>query len=688
MARWGDSDLVHEDSVFKTYTNQAPRPHKLGTRRFSFEAITEDEESHSKRPKLCPEIETVEETDNGEVARKPSHTEVASFGSILTHGGEPFKEFAVYLPPKIPRTILLSKTALSEFVLKVSNTYFNLWPVAAKLSRVDLRLPPNYVPLLASDSSFLHQYLSNAASRLAHAEYIGKMYLPSMTLSLIENGQAFALFLQRASFSVGKLFVPVQTEENCSSQPQYQLLASTLCDSKVEEVTFVSQNRSVQEFRNKLQGELKKLSNQVPKLVVSGQQLDPCGPTYAPEEAQESTEKSLNPLKLVASLNSTTALHVPPHTAEKRGRTPQGPHSRRTSKASSSYTTDCTYSEAMDPTPDGPFTSEMWDLGKLHRRGVMGKGVTLAVIDSGINYMHPTFNGRVIAVKNFVSNDMDDVDCAIDSDGHGSLCAGIAAGASFQRPRNLDDPASPCITIPPGVAPEASLIICKVVSTSTGCVDNEAFVKALEWLREFHEQRHTVDVVSISLASLYFSLEREKAISNLVGLGVVVVCCASNVGRMRMQPISFPARMGQVLCIGAHDEDGKPTSFSPVGRELDFLAPGKEVWGPGPGTVGPFAMDCASGTSCATPGVAGLVCLVLHAVSKLCEKSSKYQIGGKPLLHHVHNVWVMREILKEMSSSPGHHSDELGYGPLHPYRVLDRSPQEILRMVDEMVQDE
>ena len=157
---------------------------------------------------------------------------------------------------------------------------------------------------------------------------------------------------------------------------------------------------------------------------------------------------------------------------------------------------------------------------------------------------------------------------------------------------------------------------------------------------------------------------------------------------MRMQPISFPARMGQVLCIGAHDEDREPASFSPVGRELDFLAPGKDVWGPGPGTMGPFAMDCASGTSCATPGVAGLVCLVLHAVSKLCEKSSKYQIGGKPLLHHVHNVWVMREILKEMSSSPGHHSDELGYGPLHPYRVLDRSPQEILRMVDEIVQDE
>lgn len=108
------------------YTNRVPRPHQLGTARFSFE------EPHSKRPKICPEIETVEETDHGEVAKKPSHTEVTSFGSIVTHDGEPFKEFAVYFPPKIPQAILLSKSALFEFVLKVSNTYFNLWPVAAK----------------------------------------------------------------------------------------------------------------------------------------------------------------------------------------------------------------------------------------------------------------------------------------------------------------------------------------------------------------------------------------------------------------------------------------------------------------------------------------------------------------------------------------------------------------------------
>ena len=312
------------------------------------------------------------------------------------------------------------------------------------------------------------------------------------------------------------------------------------------------------------------------------------------------------------------------------------------------------------------------------------------MIDSGINYTHPAFKGKIVAVKNFVAEEIDNVDCAIDSDGHGTHCAGIAAGNSFYVPLSNADPHSACIRIPPGVAPGAQLIICKVVRTSNGDVDSAAFFDALYWLKEQHiSGKQRVDVISISLASTYHSHERAQVICDLTSLGVIVVCCASNVGRLRMQPIAFPARLGHVLCIGAHDENGKPTSFSPVGRELDFLSPGDSLWGPGPGTLGPFAMDCASGTSCATPAVAGLVSLVLQAVSLICESDRKlYKIGEKLLIDHVRNVWVMREILKEMSTSPGHHSEEIGYGTLNPYRFLDRSHEEIMRIINEIIEDE
>ena len=223
----------------------------------------------------------------------------------------------------------------------------------------------------------------------------------------------------------------------------------------------------------------------------------------------------------------------------------------------------------------------------------------------------------------------------------------------------------------------------------TGDVDTKAFLVALKWLKDLHISGTKIDVVSISLASSYFSRERVRAINELVNLGVILVCCASNVGRMKMQPISFPARLGHVLCIGAHDDNGKPTSFSPVGRELDFLAPGEEIWGPGPGTRGPFSLDCGSGTSCAAPAVAGLISLVLHDVRQRCEEEGEgesVRIAGRLLTEYVGCVWVMRELLKSMSSSPGHHSEEIGYGTLNPYRLLDCSTEEMVRIVDEIVQ--
>lgn len=360
-------------------------------------------------------------------------------------------------------------------------------------------------------------------------------------------------------------------------------------------------------------------------------------------------------------------------------------------KARGAFSTDCTYSDDAELSSSGPFISEIWNLERLHEdNDIDGRGTTIAVIDSGINYTHPAFKGKIIAIKNFVTEEIDNIDCAIDSDGHGTHCAAIAVGNSFYCPLNASDPESPCMKVPPGVAPGAKLVICKVVRTESGDVDSDAFLASLQWLKELHTSgKQHIDVVSISLASTYYSHKRAQVISDLSSLGVIVVCCASNVGRLRMQPIAFPARLGNVLCIGAHDENGKPTSFSPVGRELDFLSPGDNLWGAGPGTVGPFAMDCASGTSCATPAVAGLVCLVLQAVEYIYERDpQEFQIGGKPLIELIRNVWVMREILKEMSSSPGHHSEEIGYGTLNPYRVLDRSDEEIMRIIDEIIEDE
>ena len=305
--------------------------------------------------------------------------------------------------------------------------------------------------------------------------------------------------------------------------------------------------------------------------------------------------------------------------------------------------------------------------------------------------MHPAFKDKSITVRNFILSPKEAVECAVDYDGHGSHCAGIATGAEYTWPVDEKDKPPTYYKIPSGVAPGAKLIICKVSRIYSKNYGGKTVLAALKWLKEIiTSKQETIDVVSLSFGMPHFSHELSSAISDLVDNGVIVVCAASNSGRTTRHPINYPARLGHVLCIGSHDNCGKPTSFSPVGRQLDFLAPGEGIWGPFAGTYGPFSTDSKSGTSCSTPAVAGLVCLILHDIRRRCETedSANITIAGKPITDHVKNVWVMRELLKKMSSSPGHHSEELGCGTLDPYLLLDSNTTEIFRIVKMIIGSE
>ena len=305
---------------------------------------------------------------------------------------------------------------------------------------------------------------------------------------------------------------------------------------------------------------------------------------------------------------------------------------------------------------------DYWDINHIHEKEITGEDITVAVVDSGLDCSHPAFH---------LKENTKFKDCTgsclgtNDTDGHGTMCAGIICGDSFEYSETPDSytEGDKLETFPPGIAHKAKLVVYKVYSKNNA--STEVICAALKDIKK----RGDVDVVSLSLGSLAFTFSIAKAVSNLVSKGVIVVCAASNYGNKYIQPIVFPARLGNVLSIGSHDEHGKTSRFSPVGQQIDFLAPGEEITAPSSTHYNHY-IEKNSGTSFAAPAVAGLICLILSYIKK----------HYPDILHHFKCHWVMKELLREISTSPGRPTDDQGFGALNPMRFFEQ-PKRFLEYI-------
>ena len=299
------------------------------------------------------------------------------------------------------------------------------------------------------------------------------------------------------------------------------------------------------------------------------------------------------------------------------------------------------------------FAVTKWELQDFHKMGFDGQGMVIAVIDSGIDSEHDAFkcdNKIHLDSKNFLGPRSDERRDITDDDGHGTYCAGIAAGLPVGD------------QFLGGVAPKAQLLVCRV-----SIEDNEpkTMIEALQYLVCLREKGKQVDVVSISLGyQLSDRLQRsqvKKAIRELVeDHNTIVVAAACNNGQQR-DSIWYPAKCEQTISIGAHDRHNERARFSSVGQRLDFLAPGVEMIVPTKNEPQRASSSIAwniDGTSLATPAVAGLVALLIQ-----CAKEAH---GPAETRISDHNV--IKYVLQEMSSHT--HDFELGYGALEPNRVL------------------
>lgn len=189
--------------------------------------------------------------------------------------------------------------------------------------------------------------------------------------------------------------------------------------------------------------------------------------------------------------------------------------------------------------------------------GLTGKGVRIAVLDSGAETTHPDLKDAIVAQKCFAQgscgNWASTGDTAEDEQGHGTAVSGIIASRGGVSS--------------PGFAPEAELIVVKVLNgMNFGYLSD--WIAAMEWLTENQPALH-VSVVNLSLATAELYPDAQAceeaqpalttAIKNLLGHGISVVAAAGNLGST--EGIPAPACVDGVISVGsAYDAplDGSP----------------------------------------------------------------------------------------------------------------------------------
>lgn len=255
-----------------------------------------------------------------------------------------------------------------------------------------------------------------------------------------------------------------------------------------------------------------------------------------------------------------------------------------------------------------------------------GRDVRIAVLDTGVDSGHPDLAGRIETTASFVPGE-----AVEDRNGHGTHCIGTAAG-----------PANPQQGPRYGVACDARILAAKVLNNAGTGTDGQ-IMAGMAWA-----VANGARVISMSLGAPVrrgelFPQTYEMLAKRMLERGTVIVAAAGNdSGRPpRVEPVSRPANCPSILAVAALDKAITPSFFSNggingQGGEVNIAAPGRDVRSAALGG----GYQSLSGTSMATPHVAGVLALLAQANpnASAADLIASLLSGAFPLAQPVQDV--------------------------------------------------
>lgn len=269
---------------------------------------------------------------------------------------------------------------------------------------------------------------------------------------------------------------------------------------------------------------------------------------------------------------------------------------------------------------------ERLNIPRIHSEfGFTGKGIVVAVIDTGVDAGHEDLKGAVIETLNTTSEPYSS------SNGHGTGGSGIIGA------RKNDKGILSCM-------PDCQIISIKAL-TESGNGSMTDIVEAINLARS--RKPH---IINLSLGGGAGTPALKKAIEDAAAEGIYVVCSAGNSGSDNS--VGYPAKYPQTYAVGATNKDNKISAFSSRGSEVDISAPGEKIltcWNKG-------GYATVSGTSFSAPYVTGCFGLLIQA-------------GIKPSLQLLKDNAIDIE-----EPGPDHKS---GNGLLDPYKIIKKHNMEL-----------